>query len=527
MTIKRVRFAGVALTMTIVLASCAANAAPTAAPAPPAAVTKAPEAPKPATETVKIYSYINGGQAGRGRPEGSDPARFAEVNAIFKKALNIEVVPIIPPGGAAATEKLNLLLSSPGEKLDVFQADWTQYADAALPLNDLLQKFGPNILKAWPKESWARVTDSKGNIMGIPRQAILAPYPVYFRTDLLKKLNLAMPKTVDEFEAFLKAHKASDPEAIPLITNLAGIRMGFAAAFTDNGQSNWKDAAGKLMPAETQPGYKDMVAKLADWYSKGYINKDVLGETDLNKLRNVLKTQKVGATMAWYSTVTLGLPAVQQVNADVQMAALTSMTGPKGKAQTIDAVNANTAVLLSKRAGNPEAIIKFIDWQYADLKNHLTADRGVEGKDWSFVTNAEVVKDLAPGTKLIKAATYAETGYIGEGVLSLGIPLEKQYILLDAQGMATQHSKFLNGTISDISVGKMPVDASISYDGRAVRKVFANLGDFDRLRDEELIKFINGSRPISDWDKYMTELKAAGLDLWSEAYTTLYNAQVK
>ncbi len=518
-------------TSTVVLAltlvACSTPTQPTTAPAQPPAASKPTDAPKPAAEAVKIYVYANSGQTGRGRPEGSDPARLAEVNAVFKKATGVEVVPIIPPGGAAATEKLNLLLSSPAEKLDVFQADWTQYADAVMPLNDLLQKHGPNITKAWPKESWARVTDAKGAIMGIPRIAILAPYPVYVRSDILKKLNLSAPKTLDEFEAYMKAYKASDPDAIPMITNLNGIRMGLAGAFTDFGHSNWLDKDGKMMPAEMQPGYKDLVAKLADWYQKGYINKDVIGETDLNKLRNVLKTQKVGASVAWYSVVTLGIPAVQQVNEAIQMEAIADMTGTKGKAQTIDAGNANTAVMLTKRASNPEAIIKFIDWQYADLKNHLTADRGLEGAQWSFVDNPDVLKELAPNTKLVKAANYADTGYIGEGVMSLGIPLEKTYVIVDPQGKATQHFKYLNGPISNVSVGKFPADANTSYDGRAIRKTFPNLGDFDRVRDEELIKFVTGSRPMSEWDKYLGELKTAGLDKWSEAYTTLYNAANK
>src|SRR5690606_38259862 len=105
-----------------------------------------------------------------------------------------------------------------------------------------------------------------------------------------------------------------------------------------------------------------------------------LGTTDNNLLRETLKTQKVGANSAWYSVVTLGLPAVQDVNPDIQMEA-TFLNGPKGTAQTSDVSGASNAIIVNKRSPNPEAVIKFINWQYADAKNHLTADRGIEGKD--------------------------------------------------------------------------------------------------------------------------------------------------
>ncbi len=508
----------------------AVSQAPAATQAPAAKATEAPKAAapaQPAGNLPKIVIYANNGSIGRGRPEGSDPARLKEVHDYIAKEVGVDVVAVLPPSASAtdATQKLNLLLSTPSEPLDVFQANWTEYSDIALPLDDLLNKFGPDILKAWPKEAWERMKDSRGRIMAIPRNGIVAPYPVYVRTDLLKKLNLSAPKTVDEFEAYLKAFKASDPNAIPVIGNLIGLRMTLAGAYTQYGYSRWIDPAdgNKIKPAELQPGYKDFVAKMADWYKAGYIYPDTLGTTDLNKLRETLKTQKVGANAAWYSVVTLGLPAVQQVNPEVQMDAV-FLTGPKGMAATIDASGASGAVVINRRAANPEAIIKFINWQYADPKNHLVADRGIPDKDWKFVDKPDIAKDLPAGTRLVETADYRTTGYIGEFATSLGLPMETKYAVLTPDGKVTQHAKWLICCQADVSKGKMPPDGNVSYDLRQLRKDFANVADFDRLIEEETTKFITGARPLTEWDAFIDQMKKAGLDQWTQSYTGMYKA---
>ncbi|MFN8475729.1 MAG: extracellular solute-binding protein [Anaerolineae bacterium] len=468
---------------------------------------------------------MNNGSLGRGRPEGSDPARLKEVHDVIAKEVGVDVQPILAPGATAdALQKLNLLLSSSGDRVDVFQGTWTDFQEVALPLDDLLNKYGQDILKAWPAEAWARMKDSKGRTMAIPRNGIVAPYPVWVRSDLLKKLNMPAPKTIDELEAYFKAVKAADPNAIPLIANLTGLRMAFAGAFTDHGYSNWVDPAdGKLKPPELQPGYKDFVAKMADWYSKGYIYPDTLGTTDLNKLREVLKTQKVGANAAWYSVVTLGLPAVQQANPDIQMEA-TFVTGPKGKAETADATSASNAVVINKKTPNPEAVIKFLNWEYAKPENHLTADRGIQGKDWEFVNNPDLLKGLPADLKLVKTADYLKTGYVGEYSWSLGLPMETKYAVLTPDNKVTQHAQWLICCQADVSKAKLPADAAVSYDQRQVRKDFAGLADFQRLIEEESTKFITGTRPVGEWDKLADQMKQAGLDQWSQAYTDQYKA---
>ncbi|UUZ86731.1 extracellular solute-binding protein [Paenibacillus sp. P26] len=181
-----------------------------------------------------------------------------------------------------------MLLGSKDE-IDLFQGNWDDYASkgAIIPLNDLLDKYGQDIKKAWPQEAWDYMKDKDGKIWGIPRGVPAVHYPIWVRSDWMKKLNLKMPQTIDELEAVLKAFKEQDPDGngkadtIPMMTDLNGIKMAFLGGFVENGNSNWVDPADKkLKPVELAPGFKDFVAKMADWYQKGYIYKESFAKFD-------------------------------------------------------------------------------------------------------------------------------------------------------------------------------------------------------------------------------------------------------
>ncbi|MDQ0917204.1 hypothetical protein [Paenibacillus sp. V4I5] len=61
-------------------------------------------------------------------------------------------------------------------------------AGVFLPLNDLLEKHGKNLLKKIPKEAWEKETDAKGNIYAIPEWlSNPSRRATWIRTDLLEK----------------------------------------------------------------------------------------------------------------------------------------------------------------------------------------------------------------------------------------------------------------------------------------------------------------------------------------------------
>ncbi|WP_240414220.1 extracellular solute-binding protein [Paenibacillus periandrae] len=491
--------------MVTLIAACSNNT-----PAKPAAGGAVKEQSKDAS---KIVIYMNTNAISR-KPEGSDPKALEEVTKYVKEQTGVEAKAIIPPKGSEK-DKLNVLLAS-GDQLDVFQGGWDEYKQAIIPLNDLLDKYGPDIKKAWDADAWKLMTDKDGKIWGIPRIITTAPFPLWVRADWLQKLNLPMPKTLDEFENVLKAFKERDPDgngkddSIPILLD-DRFQYGLVGAFTENGYSNWIDPKdNKLKIPELQPGYVDFLAKMADWYQKGYIYRETFAKYDVLEM---LKTNRVGAVDIWYSNLTVNAPKVAQTVKEMDYQAIPDIKGPKGYFQTAYP-GTSSAMLVTKSSKSPEGVIKFINWQYQNVENHLTAWYGLKDKHWKWADE---------GKKTVEV--FNPSPYAGEFMITLGLAMERKYATNDP--LRVKHSNFLNNELTKFDIVKMPLDLGVIYDQMALKEKVPNAGDLDRLRKEEVIKFIMGARPISDYNKFVDELYKAGLDKLIDFQTEQYNKQKK
>lgn len=112
-------------------------------------------------------------------------------------------------------EKLMMEVAS-GADYDVVNCSVNQWrtlmsSGALLPLNDLLDAYGQDILKGNDAATWAALSDSKGNIYGLPymypHNSEIANF-MACRMDLMKKAGIEeIPKTIDEFYSCLKTLK--------------------------------------------------------------------------------------------------------------------------------------------------------------------------------------------------------------------------------------------------------------------------------------------------------------------------------
>ena len=204
-------------------------------------------------------------------PNGSNPDKLAEMQQYIAERVGVMPNTYVPPAKDGRT-KLNLILGSANQRLDVFQGNWGDYKEVALPINDLLDEYGPNVKRAFSAEQWAGVTDSEGRIWGIPRLGVMGhTHPTWFNDKMLRDLGLEQPQTLEEAVATFEKIRESIPDAIILIGRLRDLRMALVGGFTEYGYSKWPDAQGNLQPPEFQPGYRTFVAAMADWYEKGYI----------------------------------------------------------------------------------------------------------------------------------------------------------------------------------------------------------------------------------------------------------------
>lgn len=135
-----------------------------------------------------------------------------------------------------------------------------------------------------------------GKLMAIPGSVFEADSVelLWIRMDWLKKLNLEVPKTVDDIENVAKAFIGQDPDGngkadtigltgSPDLYYTHGFSSIFSAyhAYPDF----WvKDASGKVVNGSTTPETKKGLEKLRQWYADGILDKEFALRKDTNEL---------------------------------------------------------------------------------------------------------------------------------------------------------------------------------------------------------------------------------------------------
>ncbi|MBP1991405.1 extracellular solute-binding protein [Paenibacillus eucommiae] len=475
--------------------------------------TNAVETTQP-SKVEKVYIYANAGNL-EVASSFSKPEELELVRQEIIKKSGFEIVPIIPPKGGG--DKLSLLLAS-NEPLDIFMGDVVMYRNhkAIQPVQKLLDKHGANILKLWPEawsDSWKAFSDKEGNVWGIPSAPSLALKPVFLRTDWLKKLNLSMPTTIEEFEHVLQAFKEKDPmgngQTIPLIAPVDALNLGLAGGFMDIGYGNWLDTDGKIKPAELHPGYRAFIEKMSEWYKKGYIYKETYTLSSAGA-RELVTKGRVGASLIHYSLITNSEHQLQQIVPEAKYEVAADLKGPQGFIQTLPDTP-TLGWLISKNSKNPEAAIKLINWIYSDIENYNLLFYGIKDRHWKYVDEENHVMEQL------------NQDYAGEFLTASTVAYMKMTSFSDpAQKPEYDYLSTYSGDTSRVKKGTT-ADRSFLYDYKLISDSLPNQADITRMTYEEIVKFITGARPMSDYDKFIEELYAAGLDKWIEVYTEQYN----
>src|SRR5215211_4938000 len=212
------------LMLSVLLAACGGQAPqPAKATAAPqqAAATAAPQpaeataAPASASAPVKITVFA---------PQGEDvDLATNSLTKELEQKFNIQFEwQTTTYDGASAKEKRQISLAS-GDFPDLYllipwvdqfsQTDLLKFSqqDVVIPLNDLIDQYAPNIKAALEKYPYfkAMATAPDGKIYGIPQliECYHCSYPnkMWLNSKWLKKLNLSVPKTTDDFKAVLEA----------------------------------------------------------------------------------------------------------------------------------------------------------------------------------------------------------------------------------------------------------------------------------------------------------------------------------
>lgn len=258
-----------------------------------------------------------------------------------------------------------------------------------LPLNDLLQEHGQDLLKFIPQIAWDRMTDSKtGNIYGIP-EVLSNPSrrATWIRTDLLEKVNKEIPTTVEETLDVLRAFKEIGVEQ-----PFAG-RQNFKYADTFFGSY---DVLGylnqfKLFPdGQVKPSFFDVenmkkaIEVYKTMYDEGLISKE-FATIESTDYRSNVTSGKAG--MWSMNANELPIWGAQLINnvPDAKVALIPSPVGPDGSGGYAHYNPVTRSFYINANAKDKAAdIVKFFNWMVSE-QAELFFSYGIEGEDYQLV----------------------------------------------------------------------------------------------------------------------------------------------
>ena len=317
------------------------------------------------------------------------------------KRTNIYLEGIIPKTSSDEKQSFTNMINS-GELADIIG-----FVDAAaleelgrdgglIPLNDLIDKYAPNIKRTFEENDKVRryATSLDGNIYQIPK-AIKTKVTEYWwiRGDWLEKLNLEVPTTVDELYDVLTAFRNNDPngngikDEIPLFDR-AGYKMPDEYLYLWDTSTEFYVRDGKVEFEPLEPNFKTGVTNIAKWYREGLIDPEIL--TRGSKSRDVLLGGDIGGlTHDWQSAASYNKTLAN----DIPGFKMIGMAPPADQNGKIKERTESSPVVgwgISSTCKDPVTVIKFMDYFFSEEGANLV-NWGVEGDTYIVDENGNKV----------------------------------------------------------------------------------------------------------------------------------------
>lgn len=340
-----------------------------------------------ATEEILSCVFVMPGSARR------DTEYMQEV--ISKKmqadGVNVELILKYIPWDAW-DQKVNLMFST-GEEFDLFHTRDNRFPNtsslagrgAIVPLDTLLDQYGPVIKKEVPDFAWKQAT-IQGKIYAIPAVWIELSNTmgwISVRKDLLDKNGLKIPATPDELIEVAEALQKSIPEKTYCTVHSLQSIMAFLHRTFESYPFFVKQGEELVMIGQDgsvkswieSDEFKKQCEFFRKLYTKGLISPDILGMTS----DQIINLKSNGKFLFHFDRLFADIPTIKAnvPEAEIEVFRLNpevSTLREQGYA------NCNTIPSSSK---HPEAAVKFLNWLYSSQENMDLLIYGEKGKHWN------------------------------------------------------------------------------------------------------------------------------------------------
>ena len=437
------------------------------------------------------------------------------------------------PTAGQTTEQFNLMIAS-GEYPDIIEGPFFEYPGGPqgaidegviLPLNDIIEKYCPNLKKFLennPELAKMMKTD-EGNYYCFPGiydgEYLLTFNGPIIRKDLLDKIGMERPETIDEWTEMLRKFRDELGQDAPLTVTLAHL-YAFTQAFgaiptlyVDNGV---------IKTDVMDESFKQALTCLRDWYAEGLLDKNIatVANADVKKaMINGDSVATIGATGGglgtWTNSGVKNNPEYELIAAPYPV--LKKGDRPK-YGHRINPVTFNfAAASITTQCKNVEAAARLLDYGYGE-EGRLLFNFGIEGESYEMIdgypTYTEVVTKNHEGKAMSDMIGYyacpdgrrpavRDVRYMEQFA---ALPQQKESITLWGETDAAKHL--------------LPPVTLLSQESSEIAGIQTAIESY---QDASILKFITGVESLDNFDNFVDTLKRMGIEKYIDAYQRAYD----
>lgn len=397
-----------------------------------------------------------------------------------------------------------------------------------IPLEKYIDEgYAPNIKKILDEHPDVRksFTTPDGHMYALPfidTAAVWYRSPMWYNGKFLKALNVTeLPKTTDELYTLLKRFKDEDPngngkkDEIPLTSvKLDDLRMYFFGFWGMYDEKIYADKDGKVHYSPQEEGYKGYLTFMNKLWKEDLLDHETFSQTaDQKKAKG--QNNQIGLFNDYFPYFTLGGEPSSDNPLMTPVASEIAGTPVYGKHP---GMSANGTFAITSKDPAPEATMRWIDYLYS-YEGSTLFNQGPEGVLWKYKDKENHVKEWLPVPGGGDREEYRGKITPNFGILTPGVNDPEV-----TKGLRSEFDDWIDKENAEklTPIGKSPFP-NVYLTNEQQSEASALMSDLDTYVQQMEAKFITGQEPLSNWDKYLAQVKKMGSDRIVELYQAAYD----
>ncbi len=387
-----------------------------------------------------------------------------------------------------------------------------------IPLNDLISEHGYGVKQVFEQYPLAAsyMKGGDGNYYGLApiiiESSMWMPRYLVMREDWLNDLGLDTPETTEDWVEVLTAFRDNDmngngdpSDEIPYASDPLAFGGAFGLHLMYSSDDFFATEEGEVYYQPIDPRMKELLTFLNELYEEGLLNPDY-GNPDSESESSLITQGIVGASYQHADlAMSYGTMLRDSIDDDAWLVAVAPPEGPNGD-QSIEGYGTVDMGYqsISKDCENPEAAFKLMDWFWTEEGKKYMA-YGIEDVSYEYDENNEIVYTEEALTFTDGVSAFLRT--LGAWPTTPWVQQERSYILQlendPKWGVAAAEE-----TLHPYYVEPFPMLLSTDDEQQ---QMAVPLEDIRTHVNENITKFILGTRPLEEFDIFVSEVEGIGL----------------